>query len=99
MSELSLRLSDAMDALTGDRSSTRPPRAVKQAIERERGRGLVVAERLNAGALAAHTGLMNTGMLSKEEELLLQFAPTGDARYKAIVDAYAIFAAREVGRL
>jgi hypothetical protein len=93
------RLTDTLDSLRGDRAYGRVSRDVVRAVRREHARGLVVAARLNAGAHAARTGLMNTGMLSKDEEYLLQFAPLGEARYKAIVDAYAIYAAGEVGNL
>jgi hypothetical protein len=93
------RLADILDSLRGDRAYGRVPREVVRAIQREHARGLVAAARLNAGAHAARTGLVNTGMLSKDEEYLLQFAPLGEARYKAIVDAYAIYAAGEVGSL
>ena len=42
---------------------------------------------------------MNTAMLSREEEQLIQMAPLGSDRYKAIIDVYAIFAAGVVGEL
>lgn len=102
MSDLIPRMGDAIDAIRSgksDRTSRRIRRESLPTIEREHGRGLVIAARLNAGAHAARAALMNTGMLSKDEELLLQFAPLGDARFKAIVDGYAIYAAGEVGRL
>jgi hypothetical protein len=92
-------LTDSIDAIRADRTIGRIPREVVRAINREHGQGLVVAARLNAGAHAARTGLLNTAMLSKDEESCIQMAPLGEARYKAIVDAYAIYAAGEVGRL
>jgi hypothetical protein len=99
VNDLVPRLADTLESLRGDRRYTRVPRDVVRTIQREHGRGLVVAARLNVGAHAARTGLLNTGMLSKDEEYLLQLAPLGEARYKAIVDAYAIYAAGEVGSL
>ena len=102
MSNLLPHMREIADAIRNEnpnRAARRAAREIRPAIEREHGRGLVIAARLNAGAHAARAALMNTGMLSKDEELLLQFAPLGDARFKAIVDAFAIYAAGEVGRL
>lgn len=93
------RLGDSLEALKRGRTNGRVPRDVVRAVEREYGRGLVVAARLDAGAHVTRTALINTAMLSRDEETFIQFAPLGEARYKAIVDAYAIYAAGEVGRL
>ncbi|MDN3240891.1 hypothetical protein [Glycomyces tritici] len=41
--------------------------------------------------------LASTAALSNEEALYIQAAPLGEARYKAIVDAFAIAVANEVG--
>lgn len=99
MQQMVPRLSDAIDAIRAERVRGHVPRDAVRAVAREHGRGLVVAARLDAGAHAARAGLTNVGMLSRDEELLIQFAPLGEARYKAIVDAYAIYAASEVSRL
>lgn len=99
MRDLIPRLSDAVDAIRADRNAGRVPREVVRAVTREHGHGLIVAARLDAGAHATRAGLLNTAMLSKDEEQCIQLAPLGEARYKAIVDAYAIYAAGEVGRL
>lgn len=93
------RLGDTLDALRQERAVGRVPRDVVRAVTREHGRGLVVAARLDAGAQAARTALVNTALLSKDEESFIRLAPLGEARYKAIVDAYAIYAAGEVGEL
>lgn len=99
MGQIVPRLGDTLEALHSEHAVGRVPRDVIKAVQREHGRGLVVAARLDAGAHAARTGLLNTAMLSKDEETFIQFAPLGEARYKAIVDTYAIYAAGEVGRL
>jgi len=99
MNQIVPRLGEALDTLRSDRSSGRVSREVVKAVQREHGRGLVLAARLNARAHAARTGLINTAMLSKDEEHFIQFAPLGEARYKAIIDTYAIWVAGEVGSL
>ena len=99
MNELIPRLTEAIDAIRADRATGRVPRDVVHAVVREHGRGLVMAARLDAGAHATRTALVNTALLSKDEENFIQMAPLGEARYKAIVDAYAIYAAGEVGQL
>jgi hypothetical protein len=102
MSNVVPRLSDSLDLASsmsdrwGERRFTRE---VSRAVAREHAQGLVVAARLDAGAHAARTGLMNVGQLSRDEEMLIGLAPIGEARYKAIVDAFAIYVAGEVGRL
>lgn len=96
MSDLVPRLGDALDALRGD--SGRVPREVVRAVDREHGRGLVQAARVDARAHVARTALLNTALLSADEASFIQMAPLGEARYRAIADAYAIFAAGEVGR-
>ncbi|WP_199040063.1 hypothetical protein [Glycomyces salinus] len=98
MSELTPRLSDALESLRGDRPVSRVPREVTKAVERERGNAVVQAARVEGRALVAHVALSNAAALSNEEALYLQAAPLGEARYKAIADAYALYAANEVGR-
>lgn len=77
----------------------RTAREVARAVDREHGRGVVAAARVNAAAHVTRTALLNTAMLSREEEQLIQMAPLGSDRYKAIIDVYAIFAAGVVGEL
>ena len=93
------RFTNSLDPTRRGRIYGRVPRDVARAVEREHGRGMVVAARVNAAAHVARTALINTGLLSHEEEQLIQLAPLGEARYKAIVDAYAIWAAGIVGEL
>jgi hypothetical protein len=74
-------------------------REVARAVHQQHGRGVVMAARVNAGAHVARTALINVALLSREEEQLISLAPLGEYRYKAIVDAYAIFAAGVLGEL
>lgn len=96
MSDLVPRLGDALDALLGD--SVRVPREIVRAVDREHGRGLVQAARVDARAYVARTALVNTALLSADEANFIQMAPLGEGRYRAIIDNFAIFAAGEVGR-
>jgi hypothetical protein len=97
MSNLIPRLGDTLDSL---RASARGqvPREVVRQVQREMGHGLVVGARLEAAAHTTRTALVNVALLSQEEEQCIRLAPLGEARYKAIVDAYAIYAAGEIGR-
>jgi hypothetical protein len=72
---------------------------VARAVRRVQGQAVVVATRMNAGAYVTSVALHNTALLSKDEEQLIQFAPLGEARYKALVDGYTMYALRELGRL
>jgi hypothetical protein len=90
---------DSLRAARTDRESREIIRQTRHAVDRAHGRALESSAKLEGGAYAARTALMNTALLSKDEESYVQLAPLGEARYKAIVDAYTIFAAGEVGRL
>lgn len=86
------------------RATVAPPprrtnREVARAVHQEHGKGVVATARVNAGAHVARTALINIALLSREEEQLIALAPLAEFRLKAIVDAYAIFAAGELGRL
>jgi len=96
------RLADTLGtwrASTTDRESREIMRRTRHDVERENSRALVLGARMEGGAYVARTALTNTALLTKDEESFIQLAPLGEARYKAIVDAYAIYAAGEVGRL
>jgi len=99
MTNIVPRLSDTIEGLHGRAVSGRVSKEVARAIQREHARGAIVAARLDARAHATRVGLLNTAMLSKDEETLIQFAPLGEARYKALVDIYAMWAAGELGQL
>jgi len=77
----------------------RTAREVARAVHQEHGRGVVAAARVNAAAHVTRTALLNTAMLSREEEQLIQLSPLAEPRMKAIVDVYAIFVAGVVGEL
>ena len=49
-------------------------------------------------ALLTHTALENLGALSSLEEQLCELAPSGAERYRHIVDAYAMGAAKKIMR-
>lgn len=80
-------------------SIRRTNREVARAVHQEHSRGVIMAARVNAGAHVARTALINVALLSREEEQLIQLAPLGEGRYKAIIDVYAIYAAGVVGEL
>jgi hypothetical protein len=97
MSELSPRLSDALASLRGDGQVSRFKREVAREVDREQGAAVVRAARVDGRALVAHVALASAAALSNEEAMYIQAAPLGEARYKAIVDAFAIAVANEVG--
>lgn len=82
-----------------DRVNRRTTRDVARAVHREHGRVAVVAARINAAAHVTRTALVNTALLSRDEEQFIQLASLGESRYRAIVDTYAIYAAGEIGEL
>jgi len=67
-------------------------------IERVQAQAIVANVREEGRALLANTALNNVGALTALEQHLLQVAPLGEARYKHIVDAYAMGAASAVSR-
>ena len=56
------------------------------------------AMREQCRAMLTHTALENTAMLSALEAHCYRTAPLGEERYKQIVDAYALSAARRIVR-
>lgn len=67
-------------------------------VERVQAEALIADTREQGRALLANTALQNVGALTALEQHLIQVAPLGEARYKHIVDAYALGAAREISR-
>ncbi len=64
-----------------------------------RGEGMVRATRVEAAAYVTHIALQGAGRLSNLEAQLIKQVPLGEARYQAIVNAYACFAAGEITRM
>ena len=67
-------------------------------IERTQAQALVADTREQGRALLTNTALANVGALSALEQHLIQVAPLGEARYKHIVDSYAMGAASAIQR-
>lgn len=67
-------------------------------IERVVGRAIVADVHEQGRALLTNTALNNVGALSALEQHLIQVAPLGEARYKHIVDSYAMGAAIAIQR-
>ena len=67
-------------------------------IERVQAQALIADTREQGRALLTNTALNNVGALSALEQHLIQVAPLGEARYKHIVDSYAMGAASAIQR-
>lgn len=59
----------------------------------------VAAAKIEAAAFTAHTAMHHVGMISATEARLIQQAPLGECRYKAIADAFAGYACHEIALL
>lgn len=73
-------------------------RQTSREVERVQARALVADVHEQGRALLTNTALQNVGALSALEAHLIQVAPLGEARYKHIVDAYALGAAQSISR-
>jgi hypothetical protein len=73
-------------------------RQASREIERVQAQALIADTREQGRALLTNTALQNVGALTALEQHLIQVAPLGEARYKHIVDAYALGAATEISR-
>lgn len=73
-------------------------RQTTREVERVVGRALIADTHEQGRALLANTALENAGALGALEAHLIEIAPLGEARYKHIVDAYAMGAARAIAR-
>lgn len=81
-----------------DRMSGSMQRQAGREVERVQARALVADTYEQARALLTNTALQNVGALSALEQHLIQVAPLGEARYKHIVDSYAMGAAQAIQR-
>jgi hypothetical protein len=59
----------------------------------------LAAAKIEAAAFAAHVALSHATMLSAAEARAIQYAPLGEARYKAIGDAFAGYCCEELSLL
>ncbi len=73
-------------------------RQASREVERVQAQALVADTREQGRALLTNTALQNVGALSALEQHLIQVAPLGEARYKHIVDGYAMGAAAAIQR-
>jgi hypothetical protein len=73
-------------------------RQASREIERVQAQALIADTREQGRALLTNTALNNVGALSALEQHLIQVAPLGEARYKHIVDSYAMGAAAAIQR-
>ncbi|MGF2948223.1 hypothetical protein [Microbacterium alcoholitolerans] len=73
-------------------------RQVRREIERAQAQAVMAKLHEDARAMLTHTALEHVSALSALEEHCLRVAPLGEARYREIVDSYAIGAAAAVRR-
>lgn len=71
-------------------------RQTNREIERVQARAIIADVREHGRALLANTAMQNTAALTALEQHLMQAVPLGEARYKHIVDSYAMAAAQTV---
>jgi len=73
-------------------------RQTSREIERVQARALIEQSYEQGRALIANLVLESTCALTALEQHCIEIAPLGEARYKAIVDAYALGAAQRIAR-
>lgn len=73
-------------------------RQTSREVERVQGAAIVAEVREQGRGHLTNTALQNVGALTALEQHLIQVAPLGEARYKHIVDAYAMGAAQAISR-
>lgn len=78
--------------------STAPSKFATRAVQHEREKTAVAVARANRVALTAHVALQRAAEISELENRLIQMAPLGEARYRAIADAAAMGLANIVGQ-
>lgn len=73
-------------------------RQTRREVDRVQSRAIVAKLTENGRALVTHTALEHVGALSALEQHLIAVAPLGEARYREIVDSYALGAAAAIRR-
>ena len=90
MTELTRRYSQPLERI---------PWRVQRAVDLAHYQGLVSAAKVHAAGYVTHAALTLTAQLSAEEARLIEQAPVGEPRYKAIVDTFAGTACAEIAQL
>lgn len=86
-------------ASQGGAMSSQGVRETRRELERTVGEALVARTREQARAALTGEVLEAAGALSALESHLIQIAPLGEARYKAIVDSFVLGAASSIAQL
>ncbi|WP_431795265.1 hypothetical protein [Microbacterium enclense] len=73
-------------------------RQTSREVERVQGQAIVAEVKEQGRAFLTNSVLQNVGALTALEQHLIQVAPLGEARYKHIVDSYAMGAAQAISR-
>lgn len=73
-------------------------RQTSREVERVQAQAIVAEVKEEGRAFLTNSALQNVGALTALEQHLIQVAPLGEARYKHIVDAYAMGAAQAISR-
>jgi len=95
--EMSL-LNDAFSPAAMAQMSASMQRQASRDVERVQAQAVVAGVREQGRAFLTNTALQNVGALTALEQHLIQVAPLGEARYKHIVDSYAMGAAESIAR-
>lgn len=85
--------------LAPSRRPSRRERQLDTTLRKAQLPATIAAARIEAAAFTAHTAMHHAGMLSATEARLIQQAPLGECRYKAIADAFAGYACHEIALL
>jgi hypothetical protein len=77
----------------------RLPSKVKKAVEHEAHRGLVQAANIQAVAYVTHVAQHLVGVLSLEQEQIIEMCPSAEPRIRMLVDSCAYRMARAIQEL
>jgi hypothetical protein len=81
------------------RRLTRDERRLEVSLRAAQFPGQRAAAKIESAAFATHVALSHAAMLSAAEERAIRNAPLGEARYKAICDAFAGYCCEEISLL